>query len=52
MGVEQALAFLHERVDALRAEARAAIRVRNGGRWPLAGPADTQNGAASCTVGT
>lgn len=52
MGVDQALAFLHERVDTLRAEARAAIRVRSGGRWPLAGPADIQNGSPSCTAGT
>jgi 1-acyl-sn-glycerol-3-phosphate acyltransferase len=52
MGVDSAIAFLHDRVDALRAEARAIMRQRSGGRWPLPGPADESSGDASCTAGT
>ncbi len=52
MGVERALAFLHDRVNTLRAEARAEIRRRTRGRWPLPGPADEQTGAPPCTAGT
>ncbi len=52
MGVDRALAFLHDQVDALRAEARAEIRRRTHGRWPLPGPADDYTGASSCTAGT
>ncbi|HCA38811.1 MAG: hypothetical protein CMJ63_03360 [Planctomycetaceae bacterium] len=40
MGVDGAIQFLHATVDTLRAEARAEIRRRSRGRWPLPGPAD------------
>ncbi|MDP7070196.1 MAG: lysophospholipid acyltransferase family protein [Phycisphaerales bacterium] len=51
MGVDRALEHLHDRVDALRAEAREVIRRRTGGRWPLRGPADEQTGGNTCTAG-
>ncbi|MCH2140955.1 MAG: 1-acyl-sn-glycerol-3-phosphate acyltransferase, partial [Phycisphaerales bacterium] len=40
MGVDAGIAHIRERVDTLRAEARAEIRRRSRGRWPLPGPAD------------
>jgi 1-acyl-sn-glycerol-3-phosphate acyltransferase len=52
MGVDEAVPFLHERVDTLRREARIEIRRRSRGRWPAQGPADQPPEDASCTAGT
>ncbi|MDP7028707.1 MAG: lysophospholipid acyltransferase family protein [Phycisphaerales bacterium] len=51
LGPDAALAHVRARIDALRLEARAEIRRRSRGRWPVPGPADQPLEGASCTAG-